>query len=532
MAQPQRGPRRRQRVARDGRRARARARGLRSRDRRALGDRRPLLARRRAAARSRRRFGRGHPARRARARRRQARAAGRAAAQGRAARRGRVGARARAPRGRRAHRRGPALEPHAAHDRAPPPRARGRPRLPARPARQRDPGRGAHRRRLRRLRGDDAAPPLPRVADARTTRSRSCAATPTRSSTPRSSRRSSGCSTRATRTTASRARRASRPSTSTSSSRSARKRRGTLPRRRAGFGAGASPRYNPCVGAFRAPDGPRLRACRVSATLPIRPVRGPFVCARPLRAPSLSKPSRGRMPTVNQLVRHPRSPEHAKTKTPRSRARPRSAASARACTRSRPKKPNSALRKVARVRLTNGMEITCYIPGISHNLQEHSVVLVRGGRVKDLPGVRYKIVRHALDTSGDPLEDPVAAGARGMVAGRGDRRPHRRGLARDAAAPPRGRARAAGAPSRHRAAAGVSVRPLRPPPPGDGQRMGARVMRSTRTVARSRPTSCGSRSCGTCCASGSSASRIPPRAPRGRARACAPSPISSTCPLG
>ena len=134
---------------------------------RALGDRRALLARRRAAARGRRRLRRGHPARRARARRRQARAAGRAAAQGRAARRGRVGARARAPRGRRAHRRGPALEPHAADDRAPPPRAHGRPGLSARPARERDPGGRAHRRRLRRLRGDDAAPPLPRVGDAR-----------------------------------------------------------------------------------------------------------------------------------------------------------------------------------------------------------------------------------------------------------------------------------------------------------------------------------------------------------------------------
>jgi small subunit ribosomal protein S12 len=144
----------------------------------------------------------------------------------------------------------------------------------------------------------------------------------------------------------------------------------------------------------------RLRAMRRFATLLIRPVRGPFVCARTLRAPPLSKPSRGRMPTVNQLVRHPRSPEHAKTKTPALKGSPQKRG---VCTRVytvTPKKPNSALRKVARVRLTNGMEITCYIPGISHNLQEHSVVLVRGGRVKDLPGVRYKIVRHALDTAG------------------------------------------------------------------------------------------------------------------------------------
>ena len=106
------------------------------------------------------------------------------------------------------------------------------------------------------------------------------------------------------------------------------------------------------------------------------------------------------MPTVNQLVRKGRVAPKSRTKTPALRGAPQKRG---VCTRVytvTPKKPNSALRKVARVRLTNGMEITCYIPGISHNLQEHSVVLVRGGRVKDLPGVRYKIVRHALDTSG------------------------------------------------------------------------------------------------------------------------------------
>jgi len=106
------------------------------------------------------------------------------------------------------------------------------------------------------------------------------------------------------------------------------------------------------------------------------------------------------MPTVNQLVRRPRSPERAKTKTPALRGAPQKRG---VCTRVytvTPKKPNSALRKVARVRLTNGMEITCYIPGIGHNLQEHSVVLIRGGRVKDLPGVRYKVIRAALDASG------------------------------------------------------------------------------------------------------------------------------------
>jgi small subunit ribosomal protein S12 len=106
------------------------------------------------------------------------------------------------------------------------------------------------------------------------------------------------------------------------------------------------------------------------------------------------------MPTINQLVREPRRPTKAKTKTPALRGAPQKRG---VCTRvytTTPKKPNSALRKVARVRLTNGMEVTAYIPGEGHNLQEHSVVLIRGGRVKDLPGVRYKIIRAALDTAG------------------------------------------------------------------------------------------------------------------------------------
>ena len=106
------------------------------------------------------------------------------------------------------------------------------------------------------------------------------------------------------------------------------------------------------------------------------------------------------MPTVNQLVRKGRKSPQAKTKTPALRGAPQKRG---VCTRvytTTPKKPNSALRKVARVRLTSGMEITAYIPGEGHNLQEHSIVLVRGGRVKDLPGVRYKIVRGALDTQG------------------------------------------------------------------------------------------------------------------------------------
>ena len=106
------------------------------------------------------------------------------------------------------------------------------------------------------------------------------------------------------------------------------------------------------------------------------------------------------MPTINQLVRKPRTPENSKTKTPALKGAPQKRG---VCTRvytTTPKKPNSALRKVARVRLSNGMEVTAYIPGIGHNLQEHSVVLVRGGRVKDLPGVRYKVVRGALDAAG------------------------------------------------------------------------------------------------------------------------------------
>ena len=106
------------------------------------------------------------------------------------------------------------------------------------------------------------------------------------------------------------------------------------------------------------------------------------------------------MPTINQLVRKGRKRIQKKTTTPALKGAPQKRG---VCTRvytSTPKKPNSALRKVARVRLTTGIEVTAYIPGIGHNLQEHSVVLVRGGRVKDLPGVRYHIVRGTLDTLG------------------------------------------------------------------------------------------------------------------------------------
>jgi small subunit ribosomal protein S12 len=106
------------------------------------------------------------------------------------------------------------------------------------------------------------------------------------------------------------------------------------------------------------------------------------------------------VPTIQQLVRKGRQSKRRKETTPALKGAPQRRG---VCTRvftTTPKKPNSALRKVARVRLTSGMEVTAYIPGEGHNLQEHSIVLLRGGRVKDLPGVRYKIVRGTLDTSG------------------------------------------------------------------------------------------------------------------------------------
>lgn len=121
------------------------------------------------------------------------------------------------------------------------------------------------------------------------------------------------------------------------------------------------------------------------------------------------------MPTINQLVKKPRSPKFKKSKSPALQTRynslnrktvvcdkgnPLLRGVCTKVTTTTPKKPNSALRKIAKVRLSNGEEVTAYIPGIGHNLQEHSVVLVRGGRVKDLPGVRYHIVRGALDTGG------------------------------------------------------------------------------------------------------------------------------------
>ncbi len=106
------------------------------------------------------------------------------------------------------------------------------------------------------------------------------------------------------------------------------------------------------------------------------------------------------MPTINQLIKSPRKSRVARNKVPALEACPQKRGVCSRVFTTTPKKPNSAMRKVARVRLTNGYEVTAYIPGEGHNLQEHSVVLIRGGRVKDLPGVRYHIIRGALDTQG------------------------------------------------------------------------------------------------------------------------------------
>ena len=118
------------------------------------------------------------------------------------------------------------------------------------------------------------------------------------------------------------------------------------------------------------------------------------------RATLDEKAGRQTVPTIQQLVRKGRQDKVSKNKAPALKGSPQRRG---VCTRvytTTPKKPNSALRKVARVRLSSGIEVTAYIPGVGHNLQEHSIVLVRGGRVKDLPGVRYKIIRGALDTQG------------------------------------------------------------------------------------------------------------------------------------
>jgi small subunit ribosomal protein S12 len=106
------------------------------------------------------------------------------------------------------------------------------------------------------------------------------------------------------------------------------------------------------------------------------------------------------MPTINQLVRKGREAVRKKSKTPAMQGCPQKRGVCIRVYTTTPKKPNSALRKVARVRLTNGLEVTSYIPGVGHNLQEHSIVMIRGGRVKDLPGIRYHIIRGTLDTAG------------------------------------------------------------------------------------------------------------------------------------
>src|SRR5688572_14960959 len=130
----------------------------------------------------------------------------------------------------------------------------------------------------------------------------------------------------------------------------------------------------------------------------------PLATVRGLRSPFLvlvlSLRQQAHMPTINQLIRRGRQKVEKKDKAPALQGNPQKRG---VCTRvytTTPKKPNSALRKVARVRLTNGHEVTAYIPGEGHNLQEHSIVLIRGGRVKDLPGVRYHIIRGTLDASG------------------------------------------------------------------------------------------------------------------------------------
>jgi len=107
------------------------------------------------------------------------------------------------------------------------------------------------------------------------------------------------------------------------------------------------------------------------------------------------------LPTINQLVRDCRKAKTWKTKSPALKSCPQASGTCTRVSTMTPKKPNSALRKVARVRLKNGMEVTTYIPGVGHNLQEHSQVMIRGGRVKDLPGVRYHLIRGVLDAAGD-----------------------------------------------------------------------------------------------------------------------------------
>ena len=131
------------------------------------------------------------------------------------------------------------------------------------------------------------------------------------------------------------------------------------------------------------------------------------------------------MPTINQLIRFGRHAIKAKTKSPALIGSPQKRGVCLQVKTQTPKKPNSALRKVARVRLTNGMEVTAYIPGVGHNLQEHSIVTIRGGRVKDLPGVRYHVVRGTLDTAGvqDRRRSRSKYGAKAPKAGGKDAAP-------------------------------------------------------------------------------------------------------------
>jgi small subunit ribosomal protein S12 len=141
-----------------------------------------------------------------------------------------------------------------------------------------------------------------------------------------------------------------------------------------------------------------VKPAALAARLVTRPTTGVVQDDRTQRKPTGKEIHA--VPTINQLVRKGRTDKVSKNKTPALKGSPQRRG---VCTRvytTTPKKPNSALRKVARVRLTSGIEVTAYIPGVGHNLQEHSIVLVRGGRVKDLPGVRYKIIRGSLDTQG------------------------------------------------------------------------------------------------------------------------------------
>jgi small subunit ribosomal protein S12 len=149
------------------------------------------------------------------------------------------------------------------------------------------------------------------------------------------------------------------------------------------------------------PQGPTqpqtLRTCTHGGSHHPQPV---VAEQNPAGRPEQTVGDRGPVPTIQQLVRKGRKAKTSKTKTPALKGSPQRRG---VCTRvytTTPKKPNSALRKVARVKLTSQVEVTAYIPGVGHNLQEHSIVLVRGGRVKDLPGVRYKIIRGSLDTQG------------------------------------------------------------------------------------------------------------------------------------